>query len=149
MSRPTENPYYRWWSFVRTDTYDRCWPWRGSTDQCGYGMFWLNGKTIHASRAYFLVHDKEIPSGLEVCHVCDNPRCVNPRHLYLGTPAQNAGDREDRGRANRPCKLTESKVRVIRGWLQKGIKASSLAQQFGVTYRTIKYIADGITWRAA
>jgi len=77
-----------------------CWLWKASFQNHGlrYGRFWLNGKTITAHRAMWILTFGSIQDELEVCHSCDNPSCVNPNHLWLGTRHQNIADRNAKGR---------------------------------------------------
>lgn len=78
----------------------KCWLWRGATDTKGYGCLGYTGTTTRANRLAWLCFFGEIPSGLLVCHHCDNPRCCNPFHLFLGTVSDNAKDSVAKGRWN-------------------------------------------------
>lgn len=95
----------RFWLAV--DTSGDCWLWTKATDRDGYGKILVDGKRIGAHRLSYLLHYGEIPNGLHVMHTCDNPPCVRPEHLTLGTMADNIRDSIAKGRfwANRP--LTE------------------------------------------
>lgn len=78
-----------------------CWVWKaGLRGKSGYGAFKLNGKTVDAHRLSYELHKGEIPNGMYVCHTCDNRQCVNPEHLFLGSPKDNWQDGFDKGRIN-------------------------------------------------
>ena len=81
-----------------------CWEWQGNRDQYGYGVIFYNGKLAKAHRLSWTLHFGNITDGLCVCHHCDNPSCVNPSHLFLGTHQDNAKDRESKGRGWHPKK---------------------------------------------
>ena len=100
-----------------------CFLWTHSYNSDGYGSVRYNGKTMGAHRASYLHYIGPIPKGLCVCHKCDNPSCVNPEHLFLGTHKENVLDCKSKGRLNRTgakgekqhkAKLTEDLVRWIR-----------------------------------
>jgi hypothetical protein len=80
-----------------------CWIWMGAAGR--YGQAKRNGRVIRAHRLSWIAHNGDIPAGLHVLHKCDTPLCVNPAHLFIGTPLDNAGDREAKGRGNQPSGL--------------------------------------------
>lgn len=80
---------------------DGCWLWTGHRGSGGYGRFWLNGKQVLAHRTSWEITNGPIPDGLYACHRCDNPPCVKPAHLFLGTALDNAEDRDRKGRTPR------------------------------------------------
>lgn len=86
----------RFWRKVnKTET---CWLWTGYIEKRGYGRFGYNYKTIEAHRMSWIIANGEIPEGMIICHECDNPSCVNPDHLFLGTHKDNTWDMVDKGR---------------------------------------------------
>jgi hypothetical protein len=87
----------RFWSKV--DKSGECWPWTAGTGTFGYGMYWTDGKTVGAHRVSYELANGALQSGMFVLHSCDNPACVNPRHLSAGTHRDNMRDMVSRGRA--------------------------------------------------
>lgn len=77
-----------------------CWEWTDTFAKDGYGRFYINGKTIGAHRASYLIYKGDIVNNLFVLHSCDNPKCVNPEHLWLGTQKMNMDDAKQKGRLN-------------------------------------------------
>lgn len=149
----------RFWPHVdKSAGPDGCWLWTGATNNKGYGMLNNRGKVSLAHRVSLELRNGPIPGSLEALHKCDNPLCVNPAHLRLGTHKENMQDSKDKGRNSPPplhcgeshwdCKLTESKVLDIRSrYAQGGITQRQLAEQFGVHLDTISLIIRRLTWR--
>jgi len=139
----------RFWS--RVEKTDSCWLWTGRVKSAKkpYGGFDIEGRKVRAHRFSYELHFGPIPDGLCVCHTCDNPRCVNPDHLWLGTHQDNLADmvakgRQARGSGNGKAKLTEADVLAIR--------ASSLGQRklgriYGVTPQAISHIVHRKRWK--
>ena len=127
-----------------------CWEWQGHLNQ-GYGDTSLFGKKMRAHRASWIAFRGEDPGDKFVCHHCDNRRCINPDHLFLGTASDNAIDavKKNRwrsgGRLGEPnAKLDPEKVRYIR---QSPLNAHQLGRELGVNYCTILGVRNGRTWR--
>lgn len=96
VTRPLEE---RFWPKVDKRCSDECWVWRGGRYSRGYGRFFLAGKSARAHRiAWQLANGEAVPAGMIVCHSCDNPPCVNPSHLWLGTGTDNYADMVQKGR---------------------------------------------------
>jgi HNH endonuclease len=92
-----ENIVKRFWARVRKT--DACWEWTGSTRHFGHGHLNVSGRRVLAHRFSWELANGPIPPGLQINHHCDNPPCVRPDHLYLGTQADNTRDRVERGRS--------------------------------------------------
>lgn len=135
-----------------------CWEWDGST-RSGYGRITVGSRTdgtrrtMSAHRLSYELHFGDIPDGMEVCHKCDNRRCVNPYHLFLGTRQDNIDDRERKRRNNPPkgekhpkAKLTEADVLAIREKRSAGVSYGKLAKEYGVCKKTVMDVASGKHW---
>lgn len=137
--------------FEGVEIKDGCWEWKKSMANNGYGLFSMrrgNRKTFSAHRISWSYHNqKSIPKGMYICHTCDNRKCVNPSHLYLGTSSDNNTDTIIRNRGNRrigdKCswsKITEKQVEEI---IESSEKQSALAARYGVDQSTISQIKTG------
>ena len=134
-----------------------CWEWQAHKNDLGYGHLHIRPKTWKAHRWSYQYHIGEIPDGMFVCHKCDNPGCVNPDHLFIGTIQDNVDDMIAKGRAAPAMgerhgnnKLSEKDVVLIREFLKRQTTlggASFLARWFRVGRNTISNIQYGKTWR--
>lgn len=130
-----------------------CWNWVGKSKfEGGYGCIHLLGHRTGAHRAAWMLYRGAIPSGMCVCHSCDNPNCCNPEHLFLGTHADNMKDRNKKGRArggsskgmeNPMAKLSDDDIRLIKISYRTGTTQRSLAADFGVTQGHISGVISG------
>lgn len=152
-----EDPRERFLRFVEK-TGSGCWLWSGARLKppvMPYGMFRMSGKSHRAHRASYRFFVGEIPEGMDVCHSCDVPYCVAPKHLWLGTRAENIEDRDGKRRQARGTRIANSKltpeiVRVIRERYAKGdVSQATLAVEYEVRQCTISDLLRGRTWRAA
>jgi hypothetical protein len=140
----------RFWEKVDQRGPEECWPWTAYIDSAGYGNF--GGP--RAPRVAWQLTNGPIPGGLYVCHHCDNPICVNPAHLFIGTQAENMADavskgRQARGERAHHAKLTEAQVIHLRRAYPPGtrIPYKPLAEQYGVTRMAIHYAIRGTNWK--
>jgi len=128
-----------------------CWLWVGTTIPRGYGQIGFKGKMLLAHRIAWELRYGEIPRGMCVCHHCDNPACVNPEHLFVGTHKDNEDDKWRKGRGCRGsqhhnAKLTEAEVLSIRSERQIGLSLSTLANKYGVSRKLILLISQHKIW---
>jgi len=135
--------------FVPNDP-DACWEWKAAKSK-GYGRFRLNGKFTYAHRFSYQFFCGEVAGGMYVCHKCDNPICVNPKHLFLGTHKENMLDRnqknrQSKGSKNGSSKLKENDILEIRKMLNSGSTGREIAKQFGISYHVISKIKHGRIW---
>jgi len=123
-----------------------CLEWCGSRDSWGYGLINVNGKKcIKTHRlAWALLHGP-IPRGLLVCHSCDNPACIEPSHLWLGTDKENTRDSIKKGRFH--SKLKDKEVlSILKRYTGARCQQRDLAKEYGVSIQTINDLLHGRTW---
>jgi hypothetical protein len=131
-----------------------CWNWIGQKAE-GYGVFEMGKVQELAHRTSYRMERGKIPKGMLVCHTCDNPSCVNPNHLFLGTDLDNNRDMMQKGRGRQPIgenaansKLTEDEVRKIREVYTSGETCwAKLGRMFGTSAENVSIIVQRKTWR--
>lgn len=145
----------RFWAKVKIGKHSECWNWQAATSGFGYGMFGcktVEGKfiTYHAHQFSLIMHSEGRPSGAHCCHTCDNPKCVNPSHLWWGSCLANMRDKEAKGRgrkqhgtANNRSRITEKIVRYIRA-SEKPNKI--LCKELGLGRCHVSKIRSGRLW---
>ena len=147
------------WSSVNVlDDFDACWDWQKSTKPSGYGQVMLQGTLRLTHRVAYVLAYGSIPTGLFVCHSCDNRRCCNPFHLWPGTHKDNMSDCKSKGRArgnphavgssNPASRLTEAQVVAIWDECHQTSKSfNEIGRMFGVTGENVSMIIKRSTWK--
>lgn len=134
---------------------NECWLWTAARTGMDYGQYCFDHKVIYAHRFSWMLEYGEIPKGINILHSCDNPPCVNPRHLEAGTQRKNMLDKVARGRDNSPfgeaagmSKLTEKEVLEIRFLYSTGnYTQRELGRMFDISNRNVSSIVTFETWR--
>lgn len=148
-------PELEFWQHVKGSAdLNGCWEWQGTRNPNGYGMF-ASKKRAH--RISWEITRGPIPRGMFVCHKCDNPPCVRPDHLFIGTQKENMQDMHSKGRRqgngldgekHHQAKLKVADVIEIRKRVSSGESRASVAASYGVTPENVSCIALGKTWRS-
>lgn len=141
-----------WGNVVFTDD---CWLWIGSRTKKGYGSYYAGNRRVeHAHRVAYKLAYGDYDPNLHVLHRCDNPPCVNPKHLFLGTNYDNVMDRVRKNRGSRPlgesnpnAKLSWAQVEEIRRRVKGGESQNSLTKIFPVTSTMMSRIARELNWK--
>lgn len=156
--KPWEDEKYvsRFWSRVSICADHECWEWQRGKTRDGYGVFHFGEKSIRTHRFSYQLHNGEIREHDCVCHSCDNPSCVNPKHLWIGTRADNNADKEAKGRAvyaeqkkgelNPSATLTTSEVVAIKVMARCGLPQARIAKTIGISNASVCMIVSGKRW---
>ncbi len=130
------------------DNHHFCWVWKGATTKFGYGCIEVNGIDCMTHRFSYEFHIGKIPENMYVLHKCDRPQCVNPKHLFLGTPKDNVHDMLKKGRGSKHIKLDVQDVINIRKMLDKTDDMKKIACIFKVSLSTISHIKNRRNWKS-
>jgi hypothetical protein len=155
----TKNDVKRFWSKVSiSEDKNACWEWTAGLNKWGYGKFFINieggiERIFTASRISYFISNNHYPSDLNVLHRCDNRKCVNPNHLFLGTHAENSKDMIDKGRCsnqkgenNGGVKHSKELILEIRAKHKKGKSQNSLAKEYGFNSGYVSRIIRRVIW---
>lgn len=130
-----------------------CWLWTASAFPDGYGQIGVAGKNWQAHRLSWVLHRGQIPDGWCVCHRCDNPPCVNPEHLFLGTMADNTADRQSKGRQARNrgeqaggVRLTWSIANEVRRLAAGGMSQADIHRALSLSRQQVSRIVRKERW---
>jgi len=158
----------RFWSHVTKGNNNDCWEWFGAHDHFGYGHLKILGKLVSSHRLSWVLHKGKIPLNMCVLHRCDNPKCINPDHLFLGTKKDNNLDKETKGRANHAfgnrhgryvspwdsrgeknsnAILTKKQVIMVREMAKKGYSIALLSRKLSVSEGCLRNIVKRRTWK--
>ena len=144
-----QNNYDEFWRKVKKT--NGCWLWTGRTNRKGYGVINLNKKPLYVHRLMWEIRNGNIPDGMLVCHRCDNPRCVNPDHLFVGTIRDNNRDRDNKGRSARGAILSKAHLKPddiidIRKAYAHGTNQSEIARKYGIKPCSVNHIVHRERW---
>jgi len=142
----------RFWGYVDVKTEDECWEWTGTKTAANYGLIWWNDGLQYAHRLSLEMDGRPVPERWHACHTCDNPPCVNPNHLFVGTPKDNAQDKVAKGRhvfgENHPnAKLSDTDVLEIRKLVSEGMFQSDISRKYGLNISYVSELVAGLKRR--
>lgn len=137
---------------IKNKRLGRCWLWIGAKDRNGYGVVRIGGKNYSAHRlSWEWANNQKIPDGMVLIHLCDEPSCVKPSHLTIGTQINNIEDRvkknrSARGQQNGKARLTEKDVKLIKKLRGRGMTESSIAELLEVSRSAVANVLHHRSW---
>jgi hypothetical protein len=131
----------RFWAYVDRKGDEECWLWRGCTSD-GYGRFTLYKRGVNAHRVSYAIANNGVPELGVICHRCDTPGCVNPRHLFCGTHKDNALDCTRKGRHSR-SKFTRADVEAMRALREANLSYGMIGSRYGVSKGHVRALLHG------
>ena len=144
IPKPTKYNYF--WHWVNIKNIDECWNWQGiKYPVMGYGRVNIGANAFYAHRIAWEKAIGEIPEGMLVCHICDNPPCCNPNHLFFGTQQDNMTDMNEKGRHQAPLRDDNYAKDALEKY-RAGIPINEIAKYHGVTAQSIYRIVLGISY---
>lgn len=138
MARPASDPKARFEKYVVVN--GECHEFTSTIKKDGYARFFFHGRQAQAHRVAYEIYRGAIPAGLMVCHKCDNRKCVNPDHLFLGTAADNAKDMHMKGRNASTRRVSEEQVQSIFSYRDMGLSQEAIGSLVGFHQATISYV---------
>jgi hypothetical protein len=140
----------RFWVKVTKGLPTDCWLWNGGTTghpKHDYGVWWYKGKHLTAHDVSYILTHGDIPESMVICHTCDNPKCVNPNHLWAGTHKDNYEDMVAKKRQKYPSsKLTSEKVVLLRQRFGTGESRTALAKEYGISREMLYRVCRRDAW---
>ncbi len=153
MKNSKEEARRRLWEGCIPEPNSGCWIWAGTDFKQGYGTISWEGKNRKTSRLAYWAWNGDIPEKMFVCHSCDTPQCLNPKHLFLGTPAENAQDcarkkrfPDRRGSKNVSSVMDDRLVKAIKEMSRLGLSGAHISRVIGVSDTTVNRVISGRSW---
>lgn len=133
-------PEKRFWRKVNKATLTGCWEWIGGLNETGHPRFWIDRKLVGAHRYSYETQVGAIPDGMVVCHACDNPKCVRPEHLFVGTNQDNSTDAKLKGRISKDTgkRIDERTKELIRSLRAAGMSRIAICKELNVSPKTVQ-----------
>ncbi len=150
ICKPTEKELKRFFSYVhKTNT---CWLWSGCKGYNGYGQTYYRGRKERSHRLSYAFFNGKLEPGLVIMHTCDNPSCVNPKHLRQGTAKANTIDCSNKqrllkGEQQKQSKLKKVDILKIKKLYKEGLSCAKIGERFDVSHTNIWFILTGKKWR--